>query len=514
MLELLKRRFDWWAKNPLYTLVFIFILALLIRFLYFPGNVYFAYDNARDSYSALDILKGDFKLLGPPSSFGGNLHHGPLFFYFLAPIYFLFHNSPDIASAFLRILNAAGVFVAFGLGAVIFGSGVGLITAFLFAISHEQSQYALFFGHPTLAVFFILLFYLGLGLVFFKEKKNGLLLAAISLGLVINSHDVHALLLIPLAILLIIFRTEVKKVDKKIWYIGALLFLVATSPFLVSEIKFNFRTLKGVGERVQVLSNHSSSLDFKLFLNVCERLIADNFINTRNVILPLIFVGLIIWLLKKKQIRLKIIFLVVIFLSGLLPYLISNQFSYYYSAGASIGLLVITSYLIFEVFKRTHLLAVLILGIIIFSNLKLSFVENKIGPNSDFIIQPGMLTSSEKQAVDYIYQTSGNEPFAVGALTVPLEVNTTWSYLFEWYGKDKYGYVPKWFGETAQGFPGNLKVESNRGNLPINQFIIEEPPVGIEQGVADSYYRNENYFTKVVEEKKFGTITVQYRRRY
>ena len=39
-------------------LVLIFIIALLIRFTFFPQNVYFGYDQARDSYTSLEILKG------------------------------------------------------------------------------------------------------------------------------------------------------------------------------------------------------------------------------------------------------------------------------------------------------------------------------------------------------------------------------------------------------------------------------------------------------------------------
>ena len=91
-------------------LLLIFLVAVLIRFLYFPNNNYFAFDQARDSYISLEILKGDFKILGPPSAANPNLFSGPLIYYIYAPIYFLFDKNPEAAAAFLRIYNALGIF--------------------------------------------------------------------------------------------------------------------------------------------------------------------------------------------------------------------------------------------------------------------------------------------------------------------------------------------------------------------------------------------------------------------
>ncbi len=70
------------------------------------------------------------------------------------------------------------------------------------------------------------------------------------------------------------------------------------------------------------------------------------------------------------------------------------------------------------------------------------------------------------------------------------------------------------FGETAAGFPGNLKVETARDKLPEKQFIIIEPTMGIDQSQIDKFFKEESYFTKLIEEKKFGTIVVQERKPY
>ena len=66
-------------------------------------------------------------------------------------------------------------------------------------------------------------------------------------------------------------------------------------------------------------------------------------------------------------------------------------------------------------------------------------------------------------------------------------------------------------GKPAEGFPGNLPYESSRSKLPETQFLIIEPTIGISQSYLENFFKEENYFTKLVEEKKFGTIIVQKR---
>ncbi|MCR4305918.1 MAG: hypothetical protein NUV73_02435, partial [Candidatus Daviesbacteria bacterium] len=57
-------------KTSFCLLVAIFLLALLLRFLYFPQNTYFGFDQARDAYAVKEILNGDFKVTGPPTANG------------------------------------------------------------------------------------------------------------------------------------------------------------------------------------------------------------------------------------------------------------------------------------------------------------------------------------------------------------------------------------------------------------------------------------------------------------
>ena len=498
---------DFWKSKILTPLLLIFVLAILIRFLYFPSNTYFGYDQARDSFSALEVLTGNLKLIGPPSSINQNLFHGPLIYYIYTPVYFISGGNPEAVSFIFRILNALGILTVFLIGKIIFNKWVGLLSAFIYAISYEQSQYALFLSHPSLAAVTVPLFYLGLTLVIFKQKNWGLILAMLALGLSIQFHYIHGYLILVLAAVMTVFRKQIKVLNLRTSLIAAVVFLLTTSSFILAEIKFHFREIS-----VFLSATLKSNFDLLQIFKITERTIHDNlFAYSPIVFISLILIG--IFLNLKSKLKTKMIFLIIWFASGFIPYLISSSPSYYYNGGASAGLIILVAFLIWQIFQRLKLAAFILIALVFVSNINL-VKNNYLGLNKDFIIQPQMLTRNEKQAIDFMYQKTNGQSLAVKALTVPLNINTTWSYLFEWYGKQQYGYVPVWVGPTAAGFAGNMKVENDRGQLPQKQFIIIEPTIGIEQNQIDSFFKEESYFTKIVEEKKFGTIIVQERRRY
>ena len=107
------------TRRALIALVVIFVIALILRFLYFPSNIYFGIDQARDAFVSQSIFKGDFKIIGPTTSVPG-LFHGVLYYYIFSPVYFFSAGSPEAVSAFLRIVNALGVFLVYFIGVAIF----------------------------------------------------------------------------------------------------------------------------------------------------------------------------------------------------------------------------------------------------------------------------------------------------------------------------------------------------------------------------------------------------------
>lgn len=489
-------------------LCLIFIIALAIRFTFFPDNVYFGYDQARDSFVSQDLLKGHIKIIGPPSSANENLFHGPLIYYIYAPIYYLSHNNPETISFVFRIINALGLFFVFSIGRTLFNQKVGLLAAFLFAISFEQSQYSLFLSHPALAVITILLYYFGLTLFFFKNDQKGLVFAALGLGLSIQLHFVNLFLFTGFLANLIYFYKSIKTIKIKWIFLALFCFFLSLSTFILAEYKFHFREIKALAEL-------KSNFVFSVMTSISIRSIHDNLLSISQLI-PF-FILILIFpatkMLLSKPFQKQTVFLIIWFLTGLIPY-ISGSTSYYHNPGASISLIIFLSFILNFIFNRNLFIGTVAVAAIVLSNLNLILIQNNNGPNKDFVIQPGMLTKDEKKVMDFCYAKAKGKNFSVNGLTIPLYINTTWSYLFEWYGKAKFGFLPVWGGRTAKGYPGHLKVEDARSNLPKDQCLIIEPLNGLSEEDKNNFLREEDYFSKALEQKQFGTITVQYRRKF
>lgn len=497
--------------------LFIIVLASTVRFLYFPNNIYFGFDQARDAFISQEILSGHFKVVGPPTGVEG-WFHGALYYYFYAPIYFIFQGNPEGAAAFLRIANSLAVVLVFFIGQTIFNKRVGIISALLFAFSFEQTQYALYFNHPSLAVLAVLLFYLGLGMLFFQNNQKGLVIALLGLGLSLQFEFV-LMYLFPIFLLMLIWQRKIVRIiHKRIIFYSLVGLSLAISTFIVSEVKFHFRSFQVLSAMISSSTHQDSSVTevIENIYLITQRLFNDNLFGFSpfNVGLFVLLVASMIFSLFRLTHRPKVFFLVLWFLAGTIPYLGNKSYTplYYYSVAASVAILIYYGFLLDNIFKKSVILGFILLFLPIISNLFLIFQNNQYGSIATINVQSGMLLSDERKAVDYIYQQAKGQPFTVNALTMPFNVNTTWSYLFEWYGKSKYHYLPIWGGDLASGYPGNLKVERARSKLPSKLFLIIEPTRGIRNPLIDNFITNENYFSAVTDEKKIGQFIVQVRK--
>ena len=496
-------------KKILLLLLPIFILALVLRFLYYPQNTYFGFDQARDVFAVREILSGNLKIVGPPTA-NGVLHHGVLYYYIFAPFYFLSGGDPTAASVFLRVLNASGIFLIFLVVVPLFGARAALFAAFLFAVSYEQTQFSLFLNHPALAVISVLIFYLGLSYWIFKKKLRGLYIALFGLGLSIQFEFVETQLLAVFVLFILVFRKTLPKLDFKSIVTSSLMFLLPVSPYLISEIKNSFFTISKLPGLIFNQSDAGSPGASFPFLFIINRYFMDNLAANESVavIIQLIFLILLVLFINKREYRIQLTFLCLWFFGGLLVYFFTNNDAYFYNTGTSIALIIFSAFLLSYLFSKNKFLTFSILALIFISNIYLITKNNPLGPNQKINPQIGLLLKDEQKVIDFIYQDARGEVFAVNALTMPYNVNTTWSYLFEWYGKKNYGYVPVWGGDAADGFPGNLQVENARSRLPIRRYLIIEPQEGIPSYLAKAFLSGEENYTEVTGEKKIGTLRV------
>lgn len=481
-------------------LFLIFLLAIILRFLYFPNNIYFGFDQARDAFAAMEVAAGDVRLIGPPTSAPG-LFHGPLYYYLFAFVYKAFGGNPLGISAILRLVNALGVFIVFYIAYLMFGKKTAYIASFLYAISFEQTQFAIYINHPSLGVISVLIFYLGLAKLIFQKDSNGWLTLAFGLGLSLQFEFVLIILLPVLFVFLGLFVKRISKPTMAQMLVSLGIVLGLTSSFIIAEFKFGQGSLPLI---LNMANSQSTISPFINFLSVLARSFQDNIIWVSTPIALILWAALAAWLLYKKKTT-QLVFIILWTLGGVLPYIHNTNTLplYYHAMGASVGLLILVAYFLSQ---RTILISLLLI-----SNLFLIFKYNPQGSMPSFNVQSGMLLSHETKIIDYIYNQAQGRPFSINALTMPLYVNTTWSYLFQWYAKGKN--LPIWGGELATGYPGEkvLAAKSARSSLPDLQFLIIEPTRGIDEKIISDFIRGENYFSQVIKEQSFGRFVVQTR---
>jgi len=209
----------------------------------------------------------------------------------------------------------------------------------------------------------------------------------------------------------------------------------------------------------------------------------------------------------------RFVFLIIWLIWGLSAFLPDDPGNLRYSnaIGTSISLVIFISFLIS---KLNWKLLIVAIAMIFISNINLISKYNSKGSILEVNPQGDMFLYKQQKALDYMYREAKTEDFSINAITVPYNIKTTWSYLFEWYGENKYGYLPVWAGSPAKGFEGNLPEVTARSSGPQLHFLIIEPGRGLHQGLINKYIDEENIFTTSVEEVKFGEIRVQKRLRY
>lgn len=498
-------------------LFIIFILSLSLRFLYFPDNIYFGYDQARDAYQALSIFYGDLKIIGPSTTFTG-LNHGVLHWYILAPFYGLFKN-PEFSAGVFRIFNALGIPLIFYLGKILFDKRVGFLAAILFAVSFEQSQFAIYIGNPTLGSLSVPLMYLGLALVIFSKKTWGLPLAFLGLGSSIQFQFALFYLIVPFILILIFYKKYFFKLSVKIWGLSILTLLFSLSTFILAEFKYQFRATNALLNLITQMSGKNLTYIFDTYIFEIGQMVKYNIAGewiTPSLVGILLMI-LFIYVMRKKEFSSKLKFIAIWFFSLFLIFYMGggakepwrNIPLYYPNVGISVALLLLMAFLL----SRFRFGIILII-VIVLINLQLIHSFNPKGSMAEINAQQEMLLQDEKKILDYLYQDANGQPFAVKAVTMPFDINTTWSYLFQWYGQEKYGYLPVWNGKTAPGYPGNLKVQEAQEGLPVKRYVIIEPLRGVPEHLVNDFIKEEGYFTKVSEEKEFGAFLVQKREKF
>lgn len=502
------------------VVLIIITLAFLLRVAFIPqGAISFHYDMARDAFEARQIWKmGDLKIIGPPTTTPG-LYSGALYYYLIAIPYGLSAGDPRFAAIFLSFLNSFAILPIFLLSKDIFKSTAwAMLASIFYAVSFEAIQYGPWLSNPSPAILTVTMFFYSLRLWQIGNKWG----LALSILFASISAQFELFLIFLLVVVLIFKFTFNLRVNIKQFLLSITIASLTLSTFFVAAIKFNT-----FGQMITgfftIFQNTEFNFRIKftdLFLNYLNRysdLFINNFLPTNVFIGGVLGLAVLLILVfktftggKEGTNRNPYKFILFCLLCNLLIFMFGGQNATYTTVGMLIPAILGMLVLLQSIFKVNKIFGIILIVAMIISNL---YITSKIAPLGQvaLVIPKDMSLNNQLKLIDTTYQLAKGQPFSINSLTLPLWTNTTWAYLYHWYGQSKYGYLPKFYGRDQVGLVGSDVLV--RTEKPLSKsFFIMEPGDGIPTRYYNQEISSENTRTKLESEVKYGSIILQVRK--
>jgi len=489
-----------WVKKELLSYRFTYLLLFLILLLSAFLRLYkldqllgFWYDQGRDALVIWDLLHyKKLFLIGPVTGIEG-IFLGPFYYYLIAPFYWLGRGSPVFVAAFLGWLSVGTVFLAYFLAKQIFNKEAGLLAAFFYGFSYEAVIFSRWLANPNPLPFFTLL-----ALIFFwfslKKDAKYLIYASFIIGLCLQLEAAAAFFFLPAALVIVVWQRK-KLLKPKLLFFSLGSFFITLLP----QIVFNFRHQGILVQAFKRFLFSEKSFQLALLETVQKRLwlyyevFSNKVFPSSKSLWPVslaIFLGSL--LIFKKRIFVKEGKLLLIWLlSPLFGFLFYQGnfgyvWDYYFSGVYPVFLILFASGIYFLAQKKWwgKIILVVFLGLFLKDNLirLKNYLKTGIG----------ITLQAQTKAIDWVYKETGRQEFNIDAY-VPPQIYFSYSYLFRWYGKQKYGFEP----ETK--LVGSL-------------YTVYEPDSEHPQ-FLEAWLKRQEGIGKIVKDHFWGDITVQKRER-
>lgn len=426
-----------------WPLVVILIIGAILRWINLAQFMSFFYDQARDALVARGILHGHLVLVGPSADTSG-LFMGPLWYYFLTPLYFISQGNPAVVLWLVSFFDLATIVFLYLLGKRLFDKKTGLIAAAIWSTGAFPVSYARILSNPsTTALWSILLFFSLEKIQQGKEKY--LILTSIFLAMLYQLNPASAYFLTPFTFLALVFLKKYLK-SKKIIILSLAVFLLSFFPQFAFEVRNHFPSLVHL-RNLYLTGGPKEGFLHGLWLrweNWRDELSGYTFFLHREWSVFSFILGLLFFLVSKsKNKQLFGLWIVVPLLTYFFLYFRGESHPHYLLAWIPTAV-ILFAYLI----TRLKLIFWPVSAVI----LLLFLWTTSIGLQKGIflkspIAQPGNPNSiglaDQIRVIDYIYSDAQGQPFGYHNYgIVPYWEDKEWQYLFLWRGKGKYGYLP------------------------------------------------------------------------
>lgn len=423
-------------KNRLFSTKNILLLIILfgLFFRLYKLEIFYPWGHDQDLFAWIvkDILiDGHIRLIGQQTTIIG-VFIGPLFYYLMGLSFAVFDMNPLSGIIPITIIALFTIYSFYFVFSRFFGNKVGLIGAFLYAVSPGMvffSRWAVPTQPTTLwTVWFMYA-------LFLTVRGNWpIVLLSILVGLIWHIHIafIPLMILLPFAFWLSKKSKSKIKISKRNMMISALTFFILMFPFFAFEIRHNFQQVKAL---VRVTQEETAEVKggnrFVKIINLGGRSFAGAFLlsnptigldNTFTSTLPFLLIVLIMYLLAKKDLsRSQAIILLGWILVVFLGQFISKaQISEHYFGVLTVILFLVISLILSKLKITIIILVVYLIGVLIW-----------------FLDKPNDLGGYlyKKQTIEYIKKDSlmqGYPCIAINYIENNIDKGNGFRYLY-WY---------------------------------------------------------------------------------
>ena len=253
------------SKKEFILILLILAVGAFFRLFRISEYMTFLGDEGRDAIIVRRLLvDGDPILIGPGTSIGG-MYLGPLYYYLIAPALLLFNFSPVGPAVLVALIGIATIALVWWLGREWFSKTVGLLSAFLYAISPTVITFSRSSWNPNIMPFFALLSVFSIYKVWKEKRFSWLILTAISFAFVLQSHYL-GLLLFPVLALFWFLSKPIYHIRYSIYALAIFAFLM--SPLLIFDLRHDYMNTKALTKFLTVRQETVSVKPWKALPNI------------------------------------------------------------------------------------------------------------------------------------------------------------------------------------------------------------------------------------------------------
>ncbi|MFX0211418.1 MAG: ArnT family glycosyltransferase [Candidatus Hodarchaeota archaeon] len=407
----------------------------------------FGHEQDLQAWIVKDILIDQHpRLIGQETSIPG-LFIGPLYYYLLVPFFAILGMDPRASIIPITLISLATIVSVYFVLTKLYGKKVGFIGAFIYSVSPAivfLDRWAV----PTQPTLLWIIWFYYVVMMFSKGelKVTPILLVLVALIWHIHIAFVPLLLLVPIAILLSkkSFIKVLVSIHRKYLIISLATCFMLLAPFMAFELRHNFQQVRGVLNINQSRAEQARELregyfKVEVITEYMNRVIWSPFLfqaNPKNPmiakipVLLFVFMGLTIWLYKKKRLskqELVIIFswLVIVFVGQMINKRIISD---YYFNNLTIISLTIFSLVAYHLLLNKETAKWVLLGGIIFLVFGIGKVITKKVTLREF--------DDREAVVEFIAQDASDRGYPCQAINYigDIPVRYGYRYLFWWKG--------------------------------------------------------------------------------